>query len=723
MREDVELTAEVTEEAARRSSVTVRSIAIGAALIPLTCMWVIQTEILWYSSQPTTVSLMPHVVFILFFLTLANLLVGKLLPGSELNPGEVLTVYVMLTIASVVCGHDSLEILTPMVSHGYWGATPESGWKESFHSFLPQWALIGDQEGDREIIRGFYEGGSSMYRWEVIKLWGQPLLLWASFVFALITSLFLINTLLRKQWTENEKLSYPVIQIPMALSTKTKQLLSSKLLWYGFALAAGIDLLNGLGHFYPAIPQIPIVHIDNLRAYLTERPWNAMGNVWFSLYPFAIGVCFFLPLDLAFSCWFFFIFWKLQRVLASWSGWQIPGLPFVNDQTAGGYLALCLVALWVSRKYLKDLYLRLIGGRSPGPTARAIAYGLLLGGGLFGLGYLVTVCRRLGAVTPVLVGIAAVGFVVLGLGAWVLRRGFLGEAEPTQIDDSDEAMPYRVAAVLLLVCLGYVGLFLHWLGMRWEVVPLFLAIYLAIAVAIARMRAELGPPAHDLHYAGPDRMLGRFFGYKALGGPTLAALALTWFFNRAYRGHAIAPSLEGYKLAQQTKMSARRMLIAMLIALALGIFAGFWSMLHVGYKHGMEASVVGPGHTFGFEPYRDLHGFISSPLPPNTEATIATGVGVGSALVLAVLRMRFAWWPLHPVGYAVSGSWSMEQLWFPMFVSWVLKAIILRYGGAKAYKKAIPLFIGLVLGEFVVGCYWGIHGAAFGVPTYDFWPY
>jgi hypothetical protein len=82
----------ITEEQAKQCSVTLRSIAIGAALVPITCMWVIQCEILWYSGQPTTVSLMPHVVFLLFILTLANLAIGRLLPGSELNPGELLTI-------------------------------------------------------------------------------------------------------------------------------------------------------------------------------------------------------------------------------------------------------------------------------------------------------------------------------------------------------------------------------------------------------------------------------------------------------------------------------------------------------------------------------------------------------------------------------------------------------------------------------------------------------
>jgi len=645
-----QISPEIAPDEAQHCSVTVRSIAIGAALIPLLCMWVVQSEILWYSCEPTTVSLMPHVVFILFFLTLGNLLVARRFPGAALNPGELLTIYVMMSIASVVCGHDSLEILVPMICHAFWGAQADPNWLK-LHPYLPRFATLGDLT----VIRGFYEGGSSMYRWEVVVAWGKPMLWWASFVFALVGSLFLINCILRKQWTENEKLSYPVIQIPLELATRTTQLLSNRLLWYGFALAAGIDLVNGLSTYIPAIPKIPIVHISNLREYLTERPWNAIGSVWFSLYPFAIGVCFFLPVDMAFSCWFFFLFWQAQRVAASAMGVMIPGFPFVNDQTAGGYLALCLIALWVSRRHLKDVFLHLIGWRP--------------------------------------------------------------------IEDSEEALPYRVSAGLLLACLAYLGIFLHWLGMSWPVVIPFLVIYFAIAVAIARMRAELGPPAHDLHFAGPDQMMMRFGGMRNLGPVNLAALAMTWFFNRAYRGQPIAPSLEGLKIAQQTRMSARRMLLAMVVALALGTFAGFWSMLHVGYKYGMAASVIGPGQWFGIEPYRDLYSHITDPQPPNTGATIATGVGSACALGLAALRMRFVWWPFHPVGYAVSASWSMEQLWFPMFVAWLLKWVILRYGGAKAYRRAIPFFVGLVLGDFVVGCYWILHGVILGIPTYAFWPY
>ena len=704
------------DEEARPCSVSVRAIAIGAALVPLTCMWVVSAEILWYSSQPTTVSLMPHVVFMLFWLTVGNLVVARLFPGAQLDAGELLTIYVMLAIGSVVCGHDSLEILVPMITHWKRGATPESGWAKSFHDVLPRFVLLEDEA----IMKPFYLGGSSMYRWDVVRAWARPMGWWASFVFVLVCMHFLINTLLRKQWTENEKLSYPVVQIPLELSRRTRKLFSARLLWIGFAIAASIDLINGLNYLYPAIPQIPIVHIDNLRSYFTERPWNAVGSMWISLYPFAIGVCFFLPLDLAFSCWFFFLFWQAQRVAASSMGVVIPGFPFVREQTAGGYIALAFVAVWVSRKYLKDIFLHIVGGRRGAERqGRAFLVAVVVLHGA--LAYVAFLLHRLGL--PWWTVAQAVALPELALLLCLRRLWRLLSDTGTAVDESGEALPHRLTVLLLVGCLAYLGVFLTWLGASWPFAVLFLAIFVAISVSIARLRAELGPPAHDLHYAGPDQMMPKFFGMKTLGRPTLAALSLTWFFNRAYRGHPIAPSLEGYKLAQQTGTSSRRMLIAMVVALALGIFGGFWSMLHVGYKYGMQASVIGPGNWFGQEPFTRLHGWASNPQPANAGATIGTGVGLTTAILLALMRMRFAWWPFHPVGYAISGSWSMEQLWFPIFVSWLVKWAILRYGGAKAYRKAVPLFVGLVLGEFVVGCLWDLHGIIAGIEPYSYWPY
>ena len=102
-------------------------------------------------------------------------------------------------------------------------------------------------------------------------------------------------------------------------------------------------------------------------------------------------------------------------------------------------------------------------------------------------------------------------------------------------------------------------------------------------------------------------------------------------------------------------------------------------------------------------------------------ATIATGVGLVFTLFLGAMRTRFTWWLWHPVGFATCSSWSMSKLWACIFVAWLAKSLITRYGGAKAYQAAIPFFVGLVIGEFLVGSIWGILGAALRMPVYHFW--
>jgi hypothetical protein len=98
------------------------------------------------------------------------------------------------------------------------------------------------------------------------------------------------------------------------------------------------------------------------------------------------------------------------------------------------------------------------------------------------------------------------------------------------------------------------------------------------------------------------------------------------------------------------------------------------------------------------------------------------GLGFTFVLFLNIMRTLFLWWPLHPIGYAVAGSYGMSFLWSCMLVSWIFKWFILRYGGIKRYRQSAPLFLGLVLGEFSVASIWTIIGIALDQPRiYQFW--
>ena len=83
--------------------------------------------------------------------------------------------------------------------------------------------------------------------------------------------------------------------------------------------------------------------------------------------------------------------------------------------------------------------------------------------------------------------------------------------------------------------------------------------------------------------------------------------------------------------------------------------------------------------------------------------------------------MKFFWCPLYPAAYAVTNSWGIHNIWFCLFLAWVAKQLILQYGGFSAHRKAVPFFLGLILGEFTVGSLWTIIGIMFDIPTYGFY--
>jgi hypothetical protein len=53
--------------------------------------------------------------------------------------------------------------------------------------------------------------------------------------------------------------------------------------------------------------------------------------------------------------------------------------------------------------------------------------------------------------------------------------------------------------------------------------------------------------------------------------------------------------------------------------------------------------------------------------------------------------------------------------WLSIFLAWAFKGVILRYGGVRVYRRLLPFFLGLALGEFFTACLWVFIDGAFGV--------
>ena len=71
--------------------------------------------------------------------------------------------------------------------------------------------------------------------------------------------------------------------------------------------------------------------------------------------------------------------------------------------------------------------------------------------------------------------------------------------------------------------------------------------------------------------------------------------------------------------------------------------------------------------------------------------------------LLMVARWLYVWWPLHPLGYAIGPIWIIDALWFNMFLAWLIKVVVLKYGGVGLYRKTRPLLYGHDLGILHTG--------------------
>ena len=633
---------------------TRRSLFLALVLIPLNCYWIVQVEIVRYSF-PTFAVPFYNTICTLFAVTLVNLWLRRRRPAWALHSAEMITLYVMLSVASAMCSTNMLLTLVEVIAHPLWFATPENNWAGLFHQYLPQWLMVRDLDA----LRGYYYGHSTLYRTEHLLAWAQPVAIWTAFSLVLIGTMLCANALVRRQWVESERLTFPIVQLPLEMAARPEALLGNRVLWMGAAIAGGITLLNGLSYLFPVLPSVPIKR-QEVSQFFQTNPWRYMGGTNVSFYFFAIGLSFLMPLDLSFSCWAFYLLYKGQLIGRAVLGLQQdPKMPYAYDQALGAYLAILLAGLWTARHALKGIL----------AAARGSDKGT---------------------------------------------------------DDSAEPMRYRMAlyglgaGTLALVAFAVAA------GVHPFTALVFVVLYLALAILVSRIRAELGFPVHDLSNQGPQHVFPRLIGTRWLGAQNVTSFTLLHWFNRNYVGHPSPHLLEGLKLSGDGEgigPSGREMVRALLLATGIGSLASFWMILHIFYQRGTATSKFGPWSLgLGREVFTRLENQITSPTPHDALAMAFTAGGFLLALLLMAARLRFTGFPLHPLGYAVCSGWGMHNLWVPVMIGSLCKAAVLRTAGLAGYRRAVPFFLGLVLGEFLVGGGWTLVGVIFDIPTYDFFP-
>jgi hypothetical protein len=616
--------------------VTARAIIVGAALTPLNVLFLVKAT--WTVGGFTgSESLFTNTVAVLFLLAVANLWLKRRQSPWALGAGEILTVYLMLGVSTGLVSSvwDLGGALSGSITYPFWFATEENKWRDMLWPNLPTWLTVRDPG----VLEGFYSGMSDPYDREVLRAWAVPALAWAGIVGALMWVCLCLNSIVRRRWADEEKLPFPMTILPVQLVSEGAGLLRNKLFWVAVAISAGMGIWNTLASVLPALPGIPL-GFDYTSYVENNRPWDFIRYRGLEWGPWAVGLCYLMPLDLAFSLFVFDLFWVAEYVLSGHLGWTTSawsGFPYGEQQTAGGFIALLAAALWLDRHYLLQVMRSALGLKSPLRQREPEAF------------------SHRGAVLGAVAGVAFLW--------WVLARA----------------------------------------GMQGWAVLSFLAIYFLMCLVISRLRAQLGPPTHQLYGAMPNWILSTLAGTRALGPRTLGMFALMRPFLQEQRNNPVPLQLEALKMAEGGRMERRRIALALAVVAPLAILCYFWASIHMGYRMGLGTGKTHVWHLWVARwGAQGMDEGLRYPSDMNRSGSAAIGFGLIFTLMLTYLKLRLQWWPLHPVAYPIAIASTIQSMTLAIFGTWLFKALLLRYGGLRAHRAALPFFLGLLAGSATV---------------------
>ena len=615
-----------------------RVLCVGSLLIFLDGYWIVSAEnrVVY---ELTDFSFFPTVLATLFGLLLVNTALRRYTPRVAFSDAEIATIYVMISVATALAGHDIVRQLVPAMAHGVGRATAENEWLTLFGSHLPSWLTVGDAD----VLVGYYEGGESFWTERNIGAWAVPFLAWTGFIIVLLFVMLCINVVVRRQWTEHERLNYPIAQMPIEMIGDTRGLLTNRLMWAGFLGAFALEVLSGLNYLYPALPHLQLKY--PLGQFFREKPWSGMGGLNVYVYPFAMGLGYIMPLDLSFSLWVFYLLFKAHFVALTALG--VPaGDGWAGDLRSGAWMAIALMALWSGRRHI----------------------------------------------------------------AGVVQSAF----RPANAGTGGDDRLNRVAIVGLIVGAPALLVFLRLAGMALWVASINMGIYMLLCIGMTRMRAEVGPPTHEMHGSRPDELMVMFAGTRPFGARNLTITRLLAWLSYGYRCHPMPHQLEAFKIGSALRTRASRLVVAMTVASVVGAVVAIGAHIVLYYRY--RFSVWGVGE-FG-----TLASWITNPRDPDLPNIYRVVFGFVFSIALAFFKRQFLWFPLYPVGYAAGYGWAMGWMWFSIFLGWASKRVLFTTGGLGSYRRALPIFLGMVFGQFIAGSLWSLIGVVTGRNMYTLFP-
>ena len=506
--------------------------------------------------------------------------------------------------------------------------------------------------------------------------WIKPVGAWLILIMGLFVGFLGFNIIMRKQWIENERFTFPMNILPRVLfdadeddNGNKRSIFLNKILWLGFAITFVLVMLKGIHFYYPNIPA-PLdanlwgntfaskVQNPALKAYLSSTTYTVVFCM--------LAIALLIETDILFTIWISYLIFSLFYLFGYFSFNGINGYPWQFQQSIGSFLAYAILAIVTARHHLKNVFLHIFGKK--------------------------------------------------------------------KMNDSNEMTSYKSAFVLIIISIASIIGWSIWTNMGIGAGLLFFGYVLICGFAAGKVRAEAGlPNGYWMPYMSM-LFVSAVGGFAVFGatGMLIATIASSFMFTSCFL--FIPPiQIEMMELGRHFKMKLSDLGVSMVIGIVAGVFLGAFVLL--AWAYGFGGSNLRYGWPYDQNWYLDSSGFragenaidynyrlateqsasgtvsnselfkmapttapfnvFSEPYNVDAQGVI---IGVVVTILLGILRGLFVWFPLHPLGYVLASTYFASTMVFTCFLAWLARIIVLRIGGAHSIRKGlIPFCVGMFL--------------------------
>jgi hypothetical protein len=639
-----------------------RAVVIGLILSALICALTPVNNI-YAQGTPLGGGHFPLAPF--YILLLTTILAGtlaKILPNARLITGqELLVIWMQMVLASGIAYTGLTRTFFINLTVPFQFATAENNWQEILQPLLPLW-LYPDPAAVDSLYNGLV-GGRSMGWFELLanipwQGWLRPLVGWGVFILLSYTVMIALINLLSKQWIHNERMNFPLLRVPQIIEehydkkTLSSFLLNPYLLW-GLAIPVTIHLLGGLHYYFPSVPEIPTMVLAG--PYFPKQGLlSGFHKLKIYIFPVFIGFAFLTSRQISLSFWVFFLLGGLLYGLLSIMGYTIPAAAL--GVTFGPTLA------------------------RPEETQMIGAYGVF--------------------------------FLFL---FWLSRqhlRDVVQQAFSPGVktgETNTEWFSVRLSFWIAVAGMAAIVLWAVFFGMKLQTALLVVAAFFMITLVASRIVCQGGLGYFTLTAAPIDGLL-ILFGPALFSQIGLLVAAVSQKVMFVDLRESLMPSLLHARQVHHGMRNRRLLLFGIGATMVVAVTVSFTAMLALCYRYGIRELELEWATRTSIMVYENIVRLHETGVEAGQWVRVFSGIGALVMLILVACYHRFYWWPIHPIGYLTAYSSSMRILWFSFFVGWLCNAVCMRYGGVVLFKKLRFFFIGLIIGDLLMGGTWAIIG-------------